>query len=370
MMAAWRAAGETVAQRLLLDRQARFWAATLNGRWSRGELRAQVLDVVIETPDAKTFVLQPDARWQGHRAGQYVLVAAEIDGVRLCRCYSISSAPADRLLTITVKRAARGRVSSWLHDHLHRGDTIRLSPAAGDFVLPEGAPPKLLFVSGGSGITPVMSMLRDLDGRGLMGDVVLVHYARCREDVIFGAALEALAARRTGLRLVLCLSDAPGGLGRFDELRLAARVPDFPERATYLCGPPGLMARVERMWEQAGSAGRLRRERFVAPAVAALPAAAASDGPERDPDARAPQVRLLRSGRTHAVTSRGTLLEELERAGERPRHGCRIGICHSCKCHKRAGTVRNLLTGAVSSQPDEDIQLCISVACSDVELGL
>ena len=369
MEAAWRTTKQTVAQRLFLDRHARFWARALDRRWAADELRARVVGVVAETHDTKTFLLEPEARWRGHQAGQHVTVSLEIDGVRVRRCYSISSAPTDRLVTITVKRAAGGRVSSWLHDRLRRGDTIRLSAAAGDFVLPRPAPQTLLFLSGGSGITPIMSMLRDLAGKGPIRDVVLVHYARRREEVIFRAALETLAARHRGLRVVLCLDDAPDGLGRFDEARLAALVPDFAKRATYLCGPPGLMARVERMWTQAGASGRLRRERFVARALAALPAVEGGTAPAADA-ARDLQVRLLRSNRTRAVKRRGTLLDELERAGERPPHGCRIGICHTCKCQKRVGTVRNLLTGAVSSEPDEDIQLCISVACSDLELGL
>jgi ferredoxin-NADP reductase len=347
--AAWRVAGETVARRLFLDRQVRFWAGT---RWSPDEVHARIVDVVSETHDTKTFRLEPDARWRGHHAGQYVTVAVEVDGVRLRRCYSLSSAPADRLLSITVKRAAGGRVSPWLHDYLHRGDTLRLSAAAGAFVLVDPAPARLLFVTGGSGITPVMSMLRDLAHRGAVGDVALVHHARNRDDVIFRSALEALAARHAGLRLFLN--------PRFDESRLAVQVPDFASRATWLCGPPGLMERVEKMWAQADATGGLCRERFVAPRIAAVPAV----------DAPGLQVRFAESGRTHAITSGGTLLEELERAGERPRHGCRIGICHTCKCRKRAGTVRNLVTGAVSAEPDEDIQLCISVACSDVDLSL
>jgi ferredoxin-NADP reductase len=360
MTTAWKATRGTVARRLFLERQARFWAQRLDARWAPDELRARVVDVVAETGDTKTFLLRANRRWQGHRAGQYTTVEVEIDGVRHRRCYSLSSAPSDPLLRITVKRAPAGRVSSWLHDHLRRGDVVRLSPAAGDFVLDEPAPPRLLLLSGGSGITPVMSILRDLDERDAIGDVVFVHHARSKQDVIFGTTLAALAARHRGLRLVMCLDDDPTGAGRFDEARLVARVPDFAERTTLLCGPPGLMARVERMWDEAGVAHRLRRERFVAP-VAAPPA---------DADAGALTVRLGRSGRTHAADGAGTLLEQLERAGERPPHGCRIGICHTCKCTKRTGTVRNLLTGAVSSAPDEEIQLCVSVPCSDLELGL
>ncbi|HEX9102774.1 MAG TPA: ferredoxin reductase, partial [Polyangia bacterium] len=353
----------TLARRLFLDRQARFWAGRLDGRWALDEPRARVVAVVDETRDVKSFVLRPGARWAGHRAGQYTTVEVEIDGVRVRRCYSLSSAPGDPLLRITVKRTPGGRVSRWLHEHVRRGDLLHLGAAAGDFVLPDELPARLLFVTGGSGVTPAMAILRELDARGAVADVVFVHHARSASDAIFGAELAALAARHPRLRLLFGFDDDAAGHGAFDEAKLAAAVPDFAERATWLCGPPGLMARVERMWTDAGAAARLRHERFVAPRVvaSARPAGGA---------ARAWTVQLARSGRRCTIDDGGTLLEALERAGERPRHGCRMGICRTCACTKRAGAVRNLVTGAVSSEPDEEIQLCISEPLSDLELGL
>src|SRR5689334_18330302 len=148
MISAERIAG-TFVRRLFLDRQAEFWLGELHGTWSLHEIRARVVDVVIETGDTRTFVLAPNRHWQGHRAGQHTTVEVEVGGVRQRRCYSISSAPADRNVSITVKRAPEGRVSRWMHEHLHRGDLVRLGPATGDFVLPEPAPARLLLVSGG-----------------------------------------------------------------------------------------------------------------------------------------------------------------------------------------------------------------------------
>jgi ferredoxin-NADP reductase len=333
------------------NRTVELWLHELDPTWSLTEIRARVVEVVRETPDVKTFVLEPNGRWRGHRAGQHTMIEVEIDGVRVRRCYSISSAPTDPRVAITVKRVAGGKVSGWLHDHLGPGDVIGLGVAAGDFVLPEHAPAQLLLVSGGSGITPVMSILRDLAARDAVRDVVFVHHARSRADVIFAAELEALAGRRPGLRLQIHTDDAGEA---FDEAELARRVPDFVDRATYLCGPPTLMARVEHQWQRAGAS--LHRERFTPPA-------APSPG-----DAHVVQLRLARSGRAIAVTTTAPLLEQLEHAGERPPSGCRIGICHSCKRRKHRGTVRNLVDGAVSGEPDEDIQLCVSVACSDLEL--
>jgi ferredoxin-NADP reductase len=356
----WQRIRGALARRLFLDRHAEFWLREVNPAWSLGAVRARVMDVVEETTDVKTFVLRPNARWRGHRAGQYTVVEVEIDGVRVRRCYSISSAPADPFLSITVKRLPGGRVSGWLHDHVRRGDVLRLQPAAGEFVLPEPPSAALLMLSGGSGITPVMSMVRDLASRGAVRDVVFVHCARSRTDVIFRGALDELCARHPGLRLALCLDDDPARPGRFGEAELRRLVPDFAERETFLCGPAGLMERVERLWESVGAAGRLRRERFVS---AAVPSESAGEALEA-------HVRLTRSGRSLTATGSSPLLEQLERAGERPAYGCRMGICQTCKCRKKSGVVRNIVTGAVSSEPDEDIQLCISVARSDLELVL
>jgi ferredoxin-NADP reductase len=345
---------------LFLDRQAEFWMGELDPVRSLGEPRARVVEVVEETRDTKTFALRPNAAWSGHRAGQYTSVEVEIDGVRVRRCYSISSAPGDAFVSITVKRVSGGRVSTWLHEHVRAGDVLRLGAPAGDFVLPSPTPKKVLLLSGGSGITPVMSMLRDLAACDAIDDVVFVHHARSRADVIFGDELADLAARHAGLRLVLCLDDDASGPGGFDEAYFATQVPDFGERSTFLCGPTPLMDRAERLWERVGASDLLELERFT-PALRPLPTMPATGGV---------QVRLRRSARNVVAKGQGSLLEQLERAGERPPHGCRIGICRTCKCRKQSGTVQNLVTGEVSSEPDEEIQLCISSPRSDLELDL
>lgn len=356
--------GHTVANRLFLHRQAEFWLRALDPVASLSEIRARVVDVVRETADARTFVLRPNRHWRGHHAGQWTRVEVEIDGVRTHRCYSISSAPGEPLVSITVKRVPGGRVSGWLHDHVRPGHVLGMSHAQGDFVLPAEPTPRLLLLAGGSGITPMMSMLRALAARNGLRDVVLVHHARRLDDVIFHDAIEALATAHPGLRRVWCLDDDPRGKGGFDEERLAATVPDLAGREAFVCGPPALMARVEAMWRATGRGHQLHLERFTTPSP--LPV----DQLAGETAARDVRVHLARSGRTLPLHTAGTLLDQLERAGERPPSGCRMGICRSCTCVKRAGTVRNALTGAISSAPDEPIQLCVSTPCTDVELSL
>jgi ferredoxin-NADP reductase len=324
----------------------------VNRAWSLGTIKARAVAVVAETSDTRTFFLRPNRNWPGFIAGQHVTVEVEIDGVRHRRCYSLSSAPGGRKLAITVKRQPGGKVSSWLHDHLYAGSVVTLSQPAGDFVLPEPLPERLLLLSAGSGITPLMSMVRDAHRRGYGGDVAFVH--ACRDQVVFGSELARLEQIWPALRVHLHFSAVAG---RLDLDGLARLVPDYAERHTMLCGPQAFMAQMRAHWRERGIERRLQVENFGVPV-------------ESRPGGREVEVRLARSERTFVAPGSDALLLEAERAGLTPRYGCRIGICRSCQCVKSSGTVENLLTGQVSSQPDERIQLCITRARSSLVLDL
>jgi len=352
----------TLAHRFAQGRQVDFWMRELDPTWSLDTLRARVVDVIAETHDVSTFVLAPNALWPGHRAGQFVSVEIEVDGVRMERCYSLSSAPGDEHLTITVKRVPGGRVSSWMHDRVRRGDVLRLRKPAGEFVLDAvGATGKLLLLSGGSGVTPVMSMLRDLSRRNAVNDVLFVHAARSRQDLVFEQEMAELAARHEGLRVKYFLENDPTRGGRLDSAKLLAAVPDLADRRTMLCGPAGMMGALSPTWTDSGLAHRLMTERFASAPRLAVPSGTA---PAKV------RLALVKSGRTVETEQQGTLLEQLEGAGERPENGCRMGICNTCLCRKRTGVVEDIVTGALSSAPDEDIRLCVSRARTDVELAL
>jgi ferredoxin-NADP reductase len=289
-----------------------------------------------------------------------VTIEVEIDGRRERRCYSISSAPGmGRDVSITVKRVAGGLVSNWLHDHAAAGDTLGIGEAKGDFVLPENLPAKILFITGGSGITPAFALLEELAGRAALNDVSLLHYAPTHAEVIFAERLRWLADRHHGFRLLIGLTREKGGIARFAGEQLRGLVADFRDRETWLCGPEGLRNRVTALWRAEGIHERLHEERFVA----TTPVTSTTGAPRVT-------VTLSRSGRTFDTKGSGTLLEQAERAGANPAFGCRMGICQTCKCVKRSGAVQNLRTGAISTDPDEEIQLCISIPRSDVEIDL
>jgi ferredoxin-NADP reductase len=328
----------------------------LHPTWSLGRIRARVVAIRDETADAKTFTLRPNRRWPGFRAGQHVGLEVDIAGVRHRRRYSISSAPGrDRCFAVTVKRQPHGLVSGWLHDWLAVGDVLTLAAPDGDFVLPRPLPTRILLLSAGSGVTPMMAMLRDLARRATRTEIAFVHVTRDPAQVIFGTELRAFAKNVASLTLHVHASARDG---RFDAATLARLVPDWHARPAWLCGPAAFMTAMEASWRAAGARSQLRMESFGAPLA---PTASGSATGE---------IRCTRSERVFTTDGSTPLLVAAERGGLRPRYGCRMGICHTCTCVKRSGTVEDLRTGEISSEPGERIQLCVTRAHGDCTLEL
>ncbi len=330
--------------------------ADLHPLLSLTQVRARIVKVIDETASAKTFVLTPNALWAGAAAGQFVRVRVEIDGRFVERAYSLCSAPGARRLAFTVKRQEGGLVSNHLHDHAKVGGVLTISQAHGEFVLPEQLPAQMLLLSAGSGITPVMAMLRDLHQRQYQGDVVFLHVCRSQQDLIFAKQLQAIAADYAELGLMLHFDDSQG---RFTPKALLQAVPDLAQRSTWMCGPAGLMDAVHAYWVDEALPLPLYSERFVGTPF--LPTTAPGTPVN---------VEFAASGKRFTTVGVEPLLLQAERAGLTPKYGCRIGICRSCQCVKASGTVENLLTGEISSAPNELIRLCISTARSDVALDL
>ncbi|GAA2581805.1 NADPH oxidoreductase [Dactylosporangium fulvum] len=330
----------------------------INPLWSSRELRGRVEAVLPETMDAASLVIRPGRGWTGHRAGQYVRVGVDIDGTRHWRSYSLSSPPErlDGCVTVTVKAAREGLVSPYLVRRLTPGAIVHLASAQGGFVLPEVLPPRLLFVTAGSGITPVAGMLRSLAARGEMPDVVLVHSAPTPEDAIFGAELRMLAARFSSLRLYERHTRVGGrhDRGRFTMAQLSDICPDWSERPAWVCGPGEMVDDAERHWWCAGIADRLHVERFRPTMV--------SGGGTRG------RVRFVASGVEIDADGDTPLLAVGENAGVLMPSGCRMGICYSCVTRLRSGRVRDLRSGREHGDEGELIQTCVSAAVGTVEV--
>jgi ferredoxin-NADP reductase len=330
-----------------------FVLAHVNPLWSVVATKARLLEVRRESPDASTFVLQPNSRWRGFRPGQFVPLRVRIEGVVHQRCYSLTGAASTTTLELTIKRRPGGVVSSFLHDRLRVGAIVELGPAQGDFVLPEVLPRKLLLVAGGIGITPLYSLMRDALARDRTTDLALLYYAHGERDFVFRPALDALAGLSPALRIDYVTSGrshAP-----CEATTLARIVPDWRERLAYACGPEPLLEAVGATFAAADRSARLRVERFGR-------TAATTGG-------TAHTVTYARSG-VVCVAAASTLLEAAECAGLRPAYGCRMGICRTCRCRKIDGPVRDLSTGAVDDAPGSDIRLCVTEPVGPVTLDL
>ena len=324
----------------------------VNPMWAAHEVRARIVDVHREVdvpghPPVATITLQPTSTWQGHRAGQHVQLGVEIDGARrTTRVFTISSPdsrPGDRF-TITLRANPDGQVSRFLVERAKPGTLVHLSQAEGDFVLPDRVPEHVVLISGGSGITPVMSMLRSLQRRTHRGRITFVHYARSPEHQIFAEELAEI--RQTGHGTDLHLLHPELGDPALTPMFLEKLIADFRNVATWACGPAPLIEAVQAAYDGSDA---LRIEYFQPPRVSGRAGG---------------EITFATSGTT-VPNSGATLLDQAEAAGLSPTFGCRMGICFSCTARKGEGTVRNVLTGETSALPDEDIRICVSAPEGD-----
>jgi ferredoxin-NADP reductase len=331
----------------------------INPLWSTQELRGRIEKIERETEDAVTVVIKPGWEWEGHRPGQYLRVGFEVNGKHHWRAYSITSDPGrpDGCISITPKLLETGAVSPYVVREAKPGTIVRLGGVEGTFVLPERLPDKLLFVSAGSGITPIMSMLRSLDRDGGLRDVVHLHSARTEDDIIFGSQLRRLDERHDGYRLEKRLTGEQGRLAPTDVQELC---PDWREREAFVCGPAAMLDELTEHWERAGGdPERLHMERFQ-------PIIGKGDGEHGDGGT----IRFLESD-VEAESDGGTpILVAGEEAGATLPFGCRMGICHTCVGRLCSGRIRDLRTGEVHGSEGEMVRTCVNAPDGAVEIAL
>jgi len=347
-----RRAGDKLTTPLLPDDYLRL----LNPLWSSRELRGRVEKVVPETDDAATLVIRPGWGWRyDHRPGQYVGIGVQVDGKFQWRSYSVSSAPkrSGRTIAITVRAMPEGLMSAHLVKGLEPGTIVRLALPEGDFVLPDPPPEKLLFLVGGSGVTPVMAMLRTLDRRGSMPDVVLHYSSPTEERMIFKREIDELEGRHDRLTVHRLYTDTDGmlELAALDDL-----CPDWQERETYACGPGPMLDAISEHFETSGLEDRLHQERFSLEL--------GGEGGEGG------SITFRNSGKTVETDGATTVLEAGEEAGIGMPFGCRMGICHTCTLTLVSGKVRDLRNGDEFGQPNEPVQTCITAAVGDCTLDI
>ncbi len=332
------------------------YLSLLNPLWTARELRGRVEEVIPETDDAATLVIRPGWGWHyNHRPGQYVGIGIQVKGKFQWRSYSVSSPPRrkGRTISITVRAMPEGLLSAHLVKGLAPGTIVRLALPEGDFVLPDPPPERMLFLVGGSGITPVMAMLRTLDRRGTMPDVVMHYSSPTPERMIFRDELKTLTERHPSLTLHELHTDIDGMLDLKD---LDDLCKDWKERETWACGPGPMLDGISEHWEKAGLEDQLHLERFSLEL--------GGDGGEGG------TITFRNSNKTVEADGATTVLEAGEEAGIGMPYGCRMGICHTCTLTLVSGKIRDLRNGTEYDQPNEQVQTCVTAAVGDCTLDI
>jgi stearoyl-CoA 9-desaturase NADPH oxidoreductase len=327
----------------------------LNPLWSARELRGLIVDVHPETADSATVTIKPGWGFSAkYQPGQYVGIGLRIDGRWHWRSYSLTSIPQrdKKNITITVKATPEGFLSTHLVNGVKPGTIVRLAAPKGDFALPDPPPGKILFITAGSGITPVMAMLRTLHSRGHDADIVHIHSAPSADAVIFHDELRELESGRPGYRLHLQLTESQGHL-ELDEL--GDIVADWQDRPTWVCGPSALLDGAEEVWKNADRSEQLHLERFTIAAT--------------DKGGEGGTVTFAISDKSVEIDGATSILEAGEKVGVQMPFGCRMGICQTCVLPLESGHVRDVRSGTEHREGDR-IQTCISTASGDCTIKI
>lgn len=302
----------------------------------------KVSAVTDETHDSRSLVFEvPDelAASFRYRPGQFLTLRLPVLGRHLPRCYSMSSAPTlDAAPRVTIKRVAGGRGSNWVCDHVRAGDTVDVLPPAGVFS-PASLQGDFLLCAGGSGITPVFSILRSALAHG-HGHIRLIYANRDERSVIFREELNALAAEHPTRLQVFHWLDSVQGVPTVAQLTELAR--PLSRAEAFICGPAAFMDAMVSALEHAGMDGEhVHVERFVSlpdeEDVAAINAAA----PPPSVSVEHATVEIELDGEVHTVECAGDepLLDAALRAGINAPHSCQAGMCASCMCQVMEGEV-------------------------------
>ena len=342
-------------------------------QWTTDAYRAQVIEIRDEMADMYTLVLKPqtgliDRQWPTFIAGQFIELMVEKDGARTLRCFSISSSPAyydqTGYIELSIRIQQQGRITPWIRQQLALGSLVNISAAQGDFVLPEALltspkPEKLLFIAGGSGITPFRSMLQQqtLNKQAVELDIHLLYYSRNNQQIVFQQEFEQLQKEYPSISITFVDSEQDGFICAE---HLQAYCSDFDQRTAFICGPSPMIQQARNVLTEQGITKEKINFEFFGAAPIEL------ENSEQGIVHFQVSEKIVISEKDKTLT----LLEQAEEQGLTPVSGCRIGVCHQCICKKKSGVVFNTRTQEYSDTGSEEIQLCISVAQGDVVLDI
>jgi glycine betaine catabolism B len=402
-------------------------------RWQQGNITLRCAAIIPETIDVKTFrfVSEPPVLFT-YKPGQFVTLELEIDGEEVLRSYSISATPSrPHTLEITVKRVPpaepglpAGLVSNWLHDNMKVGSEVKLSGPFGKFTCFQYPRRKLLFISGGSGITPMMGMSRWLCDTVADCDIVFVHSAKTPADIIYSQEILLMAARHPNFQPIVTITDYKSGhgwmgaRGRLSPGMIKSAIPDFMDRMVFVCGPAPFMEATKTMMqalnfpadqyheESFGVAkktkkkpaaeaplsthqpplpgGMLRQVLQVAQSIRSIGSAPTTGTltspitvpitvPNLSPNQGGEHVVLFKKSDQRVVCDGAeSILEIAEQNGVKIRSSCRSGACGTCKKKKISGEVKMTDFDAEALEDSEQsagyILTCVAFPIGEVSI--
>ena len=341
----------------LRDADAEWWLQRLHPLLSLDRVYARVESRNWVADDMLAITLRCNGNARHWQPGQHVQLHRVIDGVRLSRSYSLTAVAPDGRIELGIRRQPEGKVSGALLDELAVGERVELGQAQGNLVWPETAP-SVLLLAAGSGITPLLGLLREALASGYQAPVTLLHYVRQRSQRAFIKELQQLMERYPNFHVRWALT---GELAAADELAGRFRVEHvapIAAQSLLVCGPHGFVEQTRSWWESSPGSKPMQFEAFTA----AQPVTCG--------EMQSVQLGFAKAHQQIIGNNQQNLLEQAEAGGLRPAHGCRQGICASCSCQLLSGRVRHVHSGLVSNEPGQSIRLCVSVPMGDVTLDL
>ncbi|TCK02621.1 hybrid-cluster NAD(P)-dependent oxidoreductase [Marinobacterium mangrovicola] len=348
--------------------------------WSNGRHAVRCVKVIQETWDVATYCFMAEQPVMFFfKPGQFVTLELEIEGEQVFRSYTISSSPSvPYSFSITVKRQPGGLVSNWLHDNMVEGYELAVHGPVGAFNSIDFPSNKVLFLSGGVGITPVMSMTRWAFDTNTDVDMVFVHSARTPRDIIFHRELETISSRISNFDLhLICEKVEPGQSwagyrGFLDRIKLDMIAPDFMEREVFCCGPTPYMKAVKRMLQDAGfDMARYHEEAFGAtPEAVEEQAVEDAEQAAEDLDAIAASdmfnVEFAKTGKSVRIAPGETVHAAAAKLGLHIPKACGMGICGTCKVKRVEGDIEMSHNGGIT---DEDVAEGYFLSCCSIPTG-
>ncbi|MEZ4879535.1 MAG: iron-sulfur cluster-binding domain-containing protein [Chitinophagales bacterium] len=322
---------------------------------SLGCIKAKVINIIQERDDVISIELKPNRKFNAFIPGQYVETTIKINAVNYNRIFSISSSlqqlNQDNIIVLTIQKQKDGKVTSWIHQNLKKGDTIEISQAMGDFTLPE-TNHDVLFIAGGSGITPFRSMLYQALEKEM--NVTLLYYCNTLNEHLFEDELNAF--KNDNINVIFIDSNNKGFI---NENHIKEYCSDFANRKTFICGPAPMITAAQNVLAQLGvDESNIIIERFRPIQL-----------PTQDLAHIKGTVSVLKLNKNNIeVNSENNILETLEQNGVFPKHGCRMGICKKCQCTKKSGMVYDKLNQKYSQTNEEKITICTTIPVGEVEI--